>query len=256
MRSTRGRSGVLLRFLAPWVAFPPLVATGAGLGYACGTVVAIIGVLVVGATLTVLLLRRLGNSLLIAMFLAGICGGGVGYEVSAAARLSAGKMLDLAVSEAPQHPEATLFRFRDGRVATGFSGHYERVRRSKNSTHRTNYYVAPLVPDDWILGQPVPAWVGSTEMNNPWHLPWRGGARVDVPDDPDNGFRRAIRECEARGLRGEAGAPILEWVQDPAGWPEKRVEKGLHISATLICMYYIGLIFRLAYEFLTRSSSV
>lgn len=239
-----------LRFVTPLVAFPPMVATGAGLGYALGTAAAIVGVLVVGGALLLLLIRRFGNSLIAAAFLAGICGSGLGYEVSEATRLRAGRSMDIGVAEAPQHPEATLFRFRDGHVLTGFTAQYERVTRSKTSTQRTTYFVAPLVPEGWTVGQPVPAWVGSVQSTGSWHKPWRGGARLDVSDDPENGYRRAIRACESKGLRGAAGAPVLEWVEDPASWPSRRIRKGWDITVILMALYYVGLLCRLGYEML------
>lgn len=223
----RGAWTVARPFLAPLVAFPPVVAAGAGLGASWGTAAAIAGSFAAGVLVAAVLFRWMGPPLLGAVFLACICGGGLGYESSIATRLRSRALVTLNVAEAPGHPEATLFRFLDGHVLTDREGHFERVTRTRNSTTRTNYFVAPLVPESWRAGDPVPAWVATTGVANSWNRPWRCGARIDVPPDADNGYRRALRKCEEKGLTSVPGAPFVEWVENAEEWPAKRIRQSL-----------------------------
>ena len=226
-----------------------MLAAGVWLGGSSGAAAAIAGSVAVGVLVTASLVRRLGPSLPGAALLACVCGGGLGYETSIATRLRAGAIVDIGVAEAPLHPEATLFRFRDGRVLAYRAGYYQRVISHRNSTTRLDYFVAPLVPDAWKEGDPVPAWVATQGSGSSWVRPWRCGARLDVPADADNGYRAAIRECTRKGLTELPGAPILEWIEDADAWPAQRVHAGCRVTAGLFCTWYVVLIFFLGYRF-------
>ncbi len=78
----------------------------------------------------------------------------------------------ISVSEAPQHPEARIFRFSDGQVRLDLAGVTSQVARGRNGGASTvRYTVYPIVPGGWTPREPVAVWTTeryTPSMESPW----------------------------------------------------------------------------------------
>jgi hypothetical protein len=123
--------------------------------------------------------------------------------------------------EAGRHASASLFRFTNARVATEFTG-VRGVRRAGGRGHppRTEwYYVAPVVPEGWGPGRPVPAWAGAPVNQfyasfDDWSKPH--GAGVRLASYELRYYGEAARDAEQKyGLVSADGAPFIRWAPEP-----------------------------------------
>lgn len=121
----------------------------------------------------------------------------------------------IAVADAPLHPGARAFEFRDARVWTEYATTYRETIRDRKSGRITYMYypVAPLAGEDWTPTTPVPAWVGCSDQYiidscDGWEEGYRSGVLADSVDAEDLRFA-AQMAIDEHGLVEAPGAPVL-----------------------------------------------
>lgn len=111
----------------------------------------------------------------------------------------------------PEYADCDVFHFADGSVDVA----HIRRRTTVGRNGRVNCFLAPVLPPDWKSGDPVPAWVGGSEISNLrpgcWDEDWRGGCRIGL--DPT--YEEMAREESSRHASAP-NAPVLTWSKDPA----------------------------------------
>ncbi len=128
----------------------------------------------------------------------------------------------IALDEIARFPYAARFHFTDARVAIEFTT-ASAARRSDGTVPSRSWRAAPLVPDSWTPGQPVPAWAvarisgyGPLDFRTPrsWQQSYRAGVRyVSTAFSPaDKAVARALARFD---LNAAPHAPLLYWVEDP-----------------------------------------
>ncbi|MCW6035613.1 hypothetical protein K4A83_04915 [Spirulina subsalsa FACHB-351] len=185
---------------------------------------------------------------IIFIVLSGISGvlGGQYYEVARGETVE-----QISVSEAVNYPKATIFYFNNGAVNNNAVTIYSRrVRNSADRTTRYYYYfVAPIVPSDWRIEDPISLWAAcSTTASsiNPcrrdWQVLHQAGLRVD--SGSNSYYKQAIQKAtEDYSLQANSDAPIIEWVADPiAALKQKRFLFLIMISVSNIAFIAASLI--------------
>jgi hypothetical protein len=123
----------------------------------------------------------------------------------------------ISVAEAPEHGRALFYRFSDGYVAREFQQSFS-VRGRHSTLHVL--YAAPIVPEGWQRGDPVPAWAITRPEHGAdkeqWAQPHRAGIRVIVFHGTSSEADAVKKVQEKFGLHSHRGAPILNWLSDPA----------------------------------------
>jgi hypothetical protein len=125
---------------------------------------------------------------------------------------------EIPVADAPRHGEAQVLVFSDARVATEFTHAWTSVSSARGpEVHRA---MAPLVPQGWQRGMPVPAWRVCSGGDADWcpkalAYPVRAAQRLGDADVTR--YKPEVAQAERRyGLASAAGAPLLYLTQPPA----------------------------------------
>lgn len=147
----------------------------------------------------------------------------------------------IPVEDAPRHPSATLYSFRDGAVQAGYTYVHAVERRLKKRTERHNVYVAPLVGEGWDKSREVPAWVvvidAESEVTG-WQQPYRQAVRIDEEAWPQSTARDAVALARTHhGLSSKTGARLLRWLREPLAAVEQRYRQVLSRTAFWIVGY-------------------
>lgn len=127
-------------------------------------------------------------------------------------------VVEIATADAPRNAEAQVLFFKDARVATEFT-HIWTGRRPSGG-QEVHYALAPVVPQDWQPGMPVPAWRACNGGDAAWctqalAYPMRAAQRV-APADTD-AYRPGLDAMAQRfGLVSAPGAPLLHLTTPPA----------------------------------------
>lgn len=143
------------------------------------------------------------------------------------------RAVDIATAECPSREKAGTITVADGRILLDKPGAYDRVcsgsgpPTGKGATGCVDhhFYVLPLVPNSWVVGDPVPAWV--TCQGNHKDVAacvaeataYRGPIGGDVavrtgdssrPGRTVSGWESAVDDAQKRhGLTSSTRAPVL-----------------------------------------------
>jgi hypothetical protein len=110
----------------------------------------------------------------------------------------------ISVSEVPDHSDAVAFEFTDGKGREELQG----MARNTKSRGVDDWYVVPVVPDNWTVRDPVTVWALHLNGVQPEVL---AGERADDEDEHTLYARKAVKDAESRhGLRSHPQAVILE----------------------------------------------
>jgi hypothetical protein len=128
----------------------------------------------------------------------------------------------IALDDIARFPYADRFHFTDARVAIEFATASD-PRQPTGAAPRDGWRVAPIVPNNWTPGQPVPAWAvarvsgyGPLDFRTPrsWQQSYRAGVRyAPTAFSPAD---KAVAHALARfDLAAAPHAPLLYWVEEP-----------------------------------------
>jgi hypothetical protein len=149
---------------------------------------------------------------------------------------------EISVAQAPQHQNSLFFRFRDGRLATELQGSFTFYNRKMG---RIVTHAAPIVPDNWHEGDPIPAWAVTRPDHHDldkWTVACRTGIRLETFLGLSS-ERDAIKDAQKRfNLTSEPGAPLLVWAADPKAefdsmWQHIWIVLGIASGVWLIALF-------------------
>lgn len=137
----------------------------------------------------------------------------------------------VSVNDAPEY-NVTFFEFKNGEVKSDLTGYYftdgyvANRTGSRGYNARTEYFVAPLVPENWTTNNEVPVWVVCTDTWNTdedfsdtdtcrreWTKDHRAGVEIEPGDESD--VKEAVKNAEAEHkLHSHPSAKYIVWSKD------------------------------------------
>jgi hypothetical protein len=133
------------------------------------------------------------------------------------------KVSGISVDQAPDHPWATVFYFRDAGVREDLSETAVILGSSgKGGSHPIDTaFVAPVVSKDWTPDQAVKVWtVAQEETFKERSQNWKqsGGAAVRILGLYISDYEHAANWAKERfGLKSIADPVFIDWTPDPEG---------------------------------------
>ena len=122
----------------------------------------------------------------------------------------------ISVREVPAHPDAVAFDFTDGRGREELQG---RAQKKKSRGGVDDWYVVPVVAEDWNPRQPVTVWALHLNRVQPEVAAgrFRAGVLVDEQDEKSRYAKQAVKAAEDKhGIRPDPHSVILEMGQSVA----------------------------------------
>jgi hypothetical protein len=181
--------------------------------------------------------------LLLAMF----SGFWAGKSLAEAEALRLGEVVrDISVAEAPKYHNAAAWVFTDAKPRVDLATIYTYTTRSNSArgggttTNTYHIIVAPLVPESWDPGQPVPAWVACKEEVGDcgsWTKPFRSGIKLFFDKER---FEKARQKAESKQqITSQPNAPILQWA---AADPDSEIAERRRLSFCAVATAYPPLV--------------
>jgi hypothetical protein len=125
----------------------------------------------------------------------------------------------ISVREAPDHPAAGGYRFRDAVLKPDIRGQVLTTHTDINGQRTSRwYYVAAVVPENWTSAEPIAVWAACGEIascRENWAKPFQAGLRLNPETTSIPDYRQAAAQAEA--VNGVASAPqplFITWVGD------------------------------------------
>jgi len=115
----------------------------------------------------------------------------------------------ISVRDVADHADAVAFEFTDGRGREELQG----MASNTKSRGSDDWYVVPVVPENWTVRDPVTVWALHLDGVQPEVLAgqFRAGVRADDEDQHTLYARKAVKDAESmHGLRSHPQAVILE----------------------------------------------
>ena len=151
---------------------------------------------------------------------------------------------EIAVAEAPRHPDAQVLIFTDARVATEFTHTW--TSRPPAGGPDMHHAMAPLVPRGWQRGMPVSAWRVCGGGDADWCQqalahPVRAAQRLK--DAEATRYQSVVAEAERRfGLASAPGAPLLHLTTPPAERADGAVTGMIFMPILGFVVWLLGLL--------------